>query len=93
MKQNDKKLNQGNVLRRIVLSMMCAMLSFAAFAQGGFSGTVVDESGLPIVGATVLVVGDDARGAITDVEGQFAIRAKAGEQLEVLNAPCDLASF
>lgn len=83
MKQNDKKLNQGNVLRRIVLSMMCAMLSFAAFAQGGFSGTVVDESGLPIVGATVLVVGDDARGAITDVEGQFAIRAKAGEQLEV----------
>lgn len=83
MKQNDKKLTLGNVMRRIMLSVICAVMSFAAFAQNQVTGTVVDEAGSAIVGATVMVVGDDARGAITDVDGQFAIRAAANEQLEV----------
>ena len=45
-------------------------------------GKVLDEKGEPIIGGTVTVNGTK-RNAITDVNGNFAIAAKKGEQLTV----------
>ena len=50
-------------------------LATSASAQGTFTGTVVDESGLPIAGATILLR-DQA--AITDDDGAFTITAAPG---------------
>jgi len=55
----------------------------SAYAQTQkITGTVVDEFGDPIIGANIRVKGTNA-GAVTDMNGQFSVDAKAGAQLEV----------
>ena len=47
-------------------------------------GTVVDEAGEPVIGATVLVVGGSAsQGTITDMDGNFSINVKPGQKLKI----------
>lgn len=47
-------------------------------------GTVVDETGEPVIGATVLVVGGSAsQGTITDMDGNFCINVKPGQKLKI----------
>ena len=47
-------------------------------------GTVVDETGEPVIGATVLIVGGSAsQGTITDMDGNFSINAKPGQKLKI----------
>lgn len=47
-------------------------------------GTVVDETGEPVIGATVLVVGGSAsQGTITDMDGNFSINVKPGQKLKI----------
>ena len=47
-------------------------------------GTVVDETGDPVIGATVLVVGGSAsQGTITDMDGNFSINVKPGQKLKI----------
>ena len=47
-------------------------------------GTIVDETGEPIIGATVLVVGGSAtQGTVTDMDGNFSIKVKPGSKLKV----------
>jgi len=59
-------------------------LNSSAYAQNSqkITGTVVDEFGDPIIGASIRVVGTN-KGAITDASGNFSVDAKAGEMLEV----------
>ncbi len=45
------------------------------------TGTVEDADG-PLIGATVKVVGA-AKGTVTDMDGKFVLRCKAGEMLEI----------
>jgi TonB-linked SusC/RagA family outer membrane protein len=45
-------------------------------------GTITDESGEPIIGATVKVRGS-SQGTITDLDGNFSIEAGNGDNLEV----------
>ena len=57
---------------------MCVSL---AFSQRQVTGTVEDNSGNPIPGASVIVVGTSS-GTVTDIEGNFAISVSSGDQLE-----------
>ncbi len=48
------------------------------------TGTVYDETGETVIGATVMVVGGNAsQGVITDLDGVFKIDVKPGTQLQV----------
>ena len=53
-----------------------------SFAQKSVTGTVSDEDGVPIPGATVLVVGT-TNGVTTDFDGNYAIMANEGDVLSV----------
>ncbi len=54
-----------------------------AFAQTGFSGTVISgEDGQPIIGASVMVQGSKT-GTVTDVDGKFTIAVPAGQKLVI----------
>ena len=53
---------------RFILFLFCFLPSMA-FAQGLIKGTVSDETGEPIIGASVKVLGTNT-GAVTDVNGQ-----------------------
>lgn len=59
-------------------------LLFAPFiwAQNSVTGTVNDETGLPLPGATVVVEGT-SRGVATDFDGNFSIEAELGEVLVI----------
>ncbi|MDR2912321.1 MAG: TonB-dependent receptor [Alistipes sp.] len=54
----------------------------AAQQQRTISGTVVDEAGGPIVGASVIVTGT-TRGSITNVDGTFSLQVNEGDVLEI----------
>ena len=55
-------------------------------------GTVVDETGEPVIGATVLVVGAGAaNGTVTDMDGNFSLKVKAGAKLKITYIGCDEA--
>lgn len=45
-------------------------------------GTVVDNNGEPIIGATIRVVGSKA-GVITDLDGNFTVNVAPGKQLQI----------
>ena len=76
----------GRALLSVIASTLFALFMVlspsAAWAQNIVKGTVVDESGEPIIGATVMVEGTTT-GVSTDFNGKFSITAKVGSQLEV----------
>ena len=53
-----------------------------ALAQNVVKGTVNDEAGEPIIGATVKVQGSQ-QGSITDFDGKFSIQAASNATLEI----------
>ena len=50
--------------------------------QQTVKGHVVDETGEPLIGVTVQIVGKQG-GAVTDLDGNFTINAQNGDQLKV----------
>lgn len=59
------------------------MLSLSMFAQQkNYSGTVLDNNGEPIIGATVKIPGSST-GVITDLDGNFSINVEPGTKLEI----------
>ncbi len=64
--------------------IMFGLLGFCALshAQDNISGTVSDSSGLPVIGAGVVVEGTDY-GVITGVDGTFSMSVPAGAALVV----------
>ena len=71
------------MVRKVVLSMVATLIlgCFGAFAQGQrITGTVTDETGMPVIGAAVVVEGT-SRGTTTDVSGHYEIAAPADANL------------
>lgn len=67
-----------------VMIIAAGLLGTVATAQNrAITGTVVDESGVPIVGAAVVVVGNTSIGAVTDVNGVFRLNVPAGANINV----------
>jgi TonB-linked SusC/RagA family outer membrane protein len=61
-------------MKKVILLLTCFMISMGlAIAQNKqVSGTVVDESGEPVIGASVIVKGNATVGTITNVDGKFS---------------------
>lgn len=75
-------------MNKIIRILATALLIFAgqiAFAQNNIAvkGTVLDQSGEPMVGATVMIKGTKT-GAIVDADGKYSINAKPTDVLEVM---------
>ena len=62
-----------------ILSMLC-LFSLGAMAQGTVKGTVIDEAGEAIIGASVQVQGAKT-GAVTDFNGNFSVQAASNATL------------
>ena len=67
-----------------ILALLCGLfISFGAFAQQvAVKGHVKDDTGEPVFGATVRVVGQQG-GTSTDFDGNFAIQAPQGGQITI----------
>ncbi|MBL7792558.1 MAG: carboxypeptidase-like regulatory domain-containing protein, partial [Saprospiraceae bacterium] len=59
----------------LVLMLVLGVMGFA-LAQRTISGTVTDEKGEPLIGASILVKGTTS-GTVTDVDGKYSLQAPA----------------
>ena len=70
-------------LKRMIASALMLMVTAIMYAQTiEATGTVVDQTGEAIIGATVMEKGT-TNGAITDFDGNFKISVKKGATLVV----------
>ena len=70
-------------LRRMLLSAVFLVSCTVAFAQQvDVDGTVRDESGEPIIGATVIEEGTK-NAAVTDFDGKFRLKVSGGKKLSI----------
>ena len=90
---------QNKMMKKSVLpfALVCSALMLNPYVGGqahaevqnvqqakAITGTVVDETGEPVIGATVLVVGGKAsQGTITDMDGNFSINVRSGQKLKI----------
>ena len=73
--------------RRFIISLcigIMALLSVPAFAQNQtYTGTVVDENGEPVIGASVIVEGEKGNGTVTDFDGNYTISAPKNAKVTI----------
>ena len=67
----------------VLTSVICLMGTLAYGQNRPISGTVVDGSGLPVIGATVMVVGNNSLGTVTNADGAFSLNVPAGSSITV----------
>ncbi len=60
-------------MKRYIIVILTALMAVCAHAQTRISGTVTDQQGEPLIGATVSTAGG---GAVTDLEGRYSITAQ-----------------
>lgn len=65
---------------KLILTSLSVLLGVVAFAQQSISGTVTDENGVPLPGATVVVEGT-SNAAVTDFDGNYTLNATLGDLL------------
>ncbi len=59
---------------RVIAFTLMTLMTFSLFAQSiTVNGTVTDDTGMPVIGATVIVVGDATRGTVTDIDGNYTL--------------------
>ena len=70
---------------RFLTMLLALMVSMASFAQDftGILGTVIDENGDPVIGATVVEKAQPQNATITNIDGQFAIKVAEGTSLVI----------
>ncbi len=74
--------NFKSLEKPLVFLFLLCLFPLGAMAQSVVKGTVNDEAGEPIIGATVKVQGTNA-GAITDFNGNFSVQAASNATLNV----------
>ncbi len=72
--QKIKKMKQLTFLMSLFLSLNIA------FAQRTISGNITDDEGVPLPGATIIVVGSNV-GTTSDFDGNFSIQASDDDNL------------
>ena len=68
--------------KRLFLMLMVLFIPLAIFAQSTISGTVSDDTGEPIIGATIIEKGT-SNGVATDIDGAFSLNIKQTTTIEV----------
>lgn len=65
--------------------LLALLVSMTSFAQefSGILGTVIDETGEPVIGATIIEKGNSQNATITNFDGEFAMKVREGATLVV----------
>ena len=91
---NKQLLMKGTVLP---MTLFCSALVAAPFLgvsdakastavvqqAGSIKGTILDSNGEPVIGASILVVGQKGQGSVSDMDGHFVLNVKPGTRLKI----------
>ena len=80
--EKQKTFSAQGLTRRLMLSFFFLLASTLAFAQTEASGTIVDNTGEPIIGATIMEKGT-SNGTISDIDGNFHLKTASGATLVI----------
>ena len=80
--EKQKTFSAQGLTRRLMLSFFFLLASTFAFAQTEASGTIVDNEGEPIIGATIMEKGT-SNGTISDIDGNFHLKTASGATLVI----------
>lgn len=69
-------------MKRTLFLTLCLFISVGLWAQKAITGTVVDESNEPIIGASVIEAGT-SNGTVTNVDGKFQLSVKPNASIQV----------
>ena len=70
----------------IISLLLCMLVGFTPiYAQQTqtVTGTVVDDQGEPIIGATIAAANNPKNGTISDMDGNFSIKVPAGTKIKI----------
>jgi len=88
----NQNLSKSNNLKQLIRQTIPAILMLFAFnimvfAQNSVpvKGTVVDSSGEPLIGATVIVKGQASLGTVTDIDGNFQLTVPSNRSVLVIS--------
>ena len=71
-------------MKRLLSVLILFGTSLAVFAQHTLTGNVKDQTGEPVIGATIVLKENQTVGTVTDIDGNFSIEApKANAMLIV----------
>ena len=94
MRKQDKLISKSV----LPIAMACAAMTFTPSIgvqkvraevhdmqqAKAIKGTIVDENGEPVIGATIVVMGGSTQqGTVSDFDGNFGINAKPGQKLKI----------
>lgn len=74
-----KNIEKTITLRHLVLAFLCILISASVNAQ--VSGTVIDNTGEPLIGVNISLKNKITTGTITDIDGNYQIIANSGDTL------------
>lgn len=80
-------LSQSGIIFKVAGSQIILKVAPTGKEKKDISGVITDENGEPVIGATVRLKGSGS-GTITNMDGQFALTASAGEELEISYVGC-----
>lgn len=99
---NNKLFKKGSAFPA---TLFCTALMLAPLSDGAGSakanttvaqqagvvkGVVLDSNGDPVIGASVVIVGQNAtQGTVTDFDGNFSLHVKSGTQLKISYVGCE----
>lgn len=74
-------------MKNCILSICLFLLGLSASAQDfTVNGTVKDDKGQPVIGAVVMVEGNQSKGAVTDINGTYVLSGVSPK--DILNFSC-----
>ena len=81
--KSEKKVRRSAGIRAALLVMLSFFfVALSANAQSTVTGTVTDQTGEPLIGASVMVPGTTV-GTSTDIDGNFKINVAQGKKIRV----------
>lgn len=74
-------MKRKNFLRmRSFLTLLMSVLAFSLYAQDiTVRGTVTDDTGMTVIGATIIIESDASRGTVTDIDGIYELANVASD--------------
>lgn len=65
-------------MKRIII-LLLTLMPLVAWAQVSVKGTVTDDLGEVLIGATILEVNNPTNGTVTDIDGKFSMKLKSAK--------------